>query len=158
MKILKNIIVIAFAVLNMSIAPEIYAADLAGGSSEKLDAREAVEMGDNILNKLGLSDEQKKQLDANRANDKKEMRELFERMLLYRDMLTTELVKPKLDMYKINRIQSDIRATQNKITDKRLNAVIGVRKIMTWEQFKKYIELTDLRKDEKTKRGGGNRR
>jgi Spy/CpxP family protein refolding chaperone len=158
MKIFKSIIMITFLALGMLITSNLYAADLAGGSSEKLDAREAVEMGDNILNKLGLSEEQKKQLDANRANDKKEMRELFEKMLLHRDMLTTELVKPKLDMYKINRIQSDIRATQNRITDKRLNAVIGVRKIMTWEQFKKYIELTDLRKAERERRAGNERK
>jgi len=152
MKISKNMIIVIFLALGMLTTSNLYAADMAGGSSEKLDAREAVEMGDNILNKLGLSEEQKKQLDDNRAKDKKEMRELFEKMLLYRDMLTTELVKPKLDMYKIYRIQSDIRATQNRITDKRLNAVIGVRKIMTWDQFKKYIELTDLRKAERERR------
>ncbi len=158
MKIFKNVIVIVFAVLNMSVVPEIYAADLAGGSSEKLDAREAVEMGDNILNKIGLSEGQKKQLEANSIRDKKETRVLFTNMAGHRDALTTELMKPELDINKINQIQANIKATQNQLTDKRLNALIEIRKILTLEQFKKYRELTALRKDEKAKRARNERK
>lgn len=159
MKILKNVIVITFAVLNMSIAPEIYAADTDAGSvSEKVDAREMIEMGDDVLSKLGLSEGQKKQIYDNRIEDKNEMRILFANMVGYREALTTELMKPELDMDKINKIQASIKSAQNQITDRRFNSVIEVRKIMTLEQFKKYIELTDLRKDQKTGRMKNNRR
>lgn len=163
MKIFRDAIIIVFVALGMAIAPNIYAADTgnaAGNQSADVQNRQKdmEQRRQNIMDQLNLSPEQKKQLENNRTKDRKDMQPLFERMRDYRTSLKEELMKPKLDMDKINDIQAKIKYLQNETTDKRLNSIIGVRKIMTQEQFNKFIELTDQNKAAGAKLETGSRK
>jgi len=101
---------------------------------------------DGIYDKLDLTTEQKKQLEANKVRDREVMKASFEKMKSYRETLKTELMKPELDMVKINNIQSQIKTLQAEMLDNRLNSILKVRKILTPEQFTKFISHVNKRK------------
>lgn len=153
MKIFKAVFTITLLILGAAIAQDGYSAD-----NEKPTTLDIFQMQGSVLDKLDLSAEQKKQLDADRVKNKQDMTVLLAKMVSYREALKTELMKPQLDMKKIDKIRDDIKATQGQATDIRLDSVINVRKIMTEEQFVRFIELSDMRKGERTRRAGGARK
>lgn len=147
MRYFKNLIVIVFVLLGMLTASNIYAAEKNNGSGEECATyqgkhRNMDEKRQKIWDQLNLTPEQKKQLEDNKAKNKEVMKAIFETIKSLRESLKAELMKPELDMNKISAIQSQIKPLQNQMTDNRLNSILEVRKIMTREQFAKFIELT----------------
>lgn len=102
-----------------------------------------------IYAQLDLTDEQKKVLENNKTLSRQQMKTLFESMKPLRDSLNQELMKADLDMNRINEIQSQIKAVQSQIADNRLNSILEVRRILTPEQFAKFIGLMDKNKRER---------
>jgi Spy/CpxP family protein refolding chaperone len=103
----------------------------------------------NIYAQLNLSDAQKKTLEENKATSRQKMKSVFEKMKPLRDSLNQELMKAELDMNKINEIQSQIKAVQSEIGDNRLNSILEVRKILTPEQFAKFLSLMEKSKKDR---------
>ena len=103
-----------------------------------------------IYNQLNLTDEQKKQLEDNKLKHQETRRASFEKMRSYKDALNQELMKADLDMNKINEIQSQLKALQSEMADARLNSILEVRKILTPEQFAKFISLMEKHKREES--------
>ncbi len=101
-----------------------------------------------IYSQLNLTDQQEKQLEENKTKHRGEMKDTFTKIKADKEALKAELMKPELDMNKINEIQSQIKALQADTLDRRLNSVLEVRKILTPEQFGKFIALMDKRKHE----------
>lgn len=147
MRYFKNLMVIAFAVLGILAASNIYAADNsdAKGKEGAVSQARHKEMGEKhqkMLDQLNLTPEQKKQLEDNKAKNREEMKATFENMSTYREELKAELMKPELDMNKINGIQSQVKTLQSQMIDNRLSSILDVRKILTHEQFEKFIDIT----------------
>lgn len=127
MRYFKNLMVTGFIIFSIFTVSNVYAAD-------------------KIWDKLNLTVEQKKQLEDNKAKHKDSMKATFEKMKSCRESLKSELMKPELDMNKINGIQSQIKSLHSQMMDSRLNSILEVRGILTREQFEKFIDITGKHK------------
>lgn len=99
-----------------------------------------------IYSQLNLTDEQKNQLEENKKNNRDQKKALYDQMRSLKDALNQELMKPELNMDKVNEIRSQVKALQTQISDDRLNSILEVRKILTPEQFTKFNSLMEERK------------
>jgi Spy/CpxP family protein refolding chaperone len=113
-----------------------------GKWSEKMEAKR-----DGFFKELGLNEEQKKALKANKEKHRQEKKALFEDMHAKMKLIREELQKENLDMGKVNQIQAELKATQAKMLDQRLAHILEVRKILTPEQFKKFSEKMEKSRD-----------
>ncbi len=101
-----------------------------------------------IYSQLNLTDDQRKQLEDNKQRHMDQKKASFDQIRSYREALNQELMKPQLDMDKINQLQSQFKALQAQLTDDRLNSILEVRKILSLEQFSKFISLMEEHKHE----------
>ncbi len=107
-----------------------------------------------VFKQLDLSPEQEKQLNAHRKGHREEGKEIHESIRTKRDALKEELQKQDLDMEKIYKIHSELKGMHSKKADHRLEGILDVRKILTTEQFVKFMELKkDLRSMKKRREG-----
>lgn len=147
MRNLRGLAVAAFIILGMLITPSIYAvekSDAAGkecAPSLQEKNKKMDEKHQKLWDQLNLTPEQKKQLEENKTKNRETMKAKFEQMRSYRESLKEELMRPELDVNKINGIQSQIKALQAEMVDNHLKSVLDVRKILTHEQFEKFIEI-----------------
>ena len=99
-----------------------------------------------IYAQLNLTDEQKQKLETNKQQNREKMKSIREDMKTSRQALKAELMKPELDMSAITVLQDKLKAAQAQVQDDRLSAILGVRSILTPEQFEKFLTLTRERK------------
>ncbi len=90
---------------------------------------------------LGLTDEQVQQLDAQRNQQRGEIREHREAMQKLREEFKLETEKTEIDQEKIQSVHQQMKAIDNKMADYRVEGILQLRKILTPEQFKKFHEL-----------------
>ena len=93
-----------------------------------------------IFKDLNLTGEQKKMLEENKNKHAEEMKALFNAMKETRTSMRRELQKEKLDMVKIGEINNEMKKLEAQMSDQRLAGILEVRKILSPEQFKKFIE------------------
>ena len=147
MKNLKRAIFISTFICGSLAMPVVYADNVGNCTSEqrpflqKMQERRG-KKARGIYSQLNLTEEQKKQLEDNRLKHREEMKVAFDGMRHYKEALNQEFMKPNLDMNKVKEIQSQVKALQAKISDNHLNSIIEVRKILTPEQFVKFISFT----------------
>ena len=151
MRYFSNLVVVVFIALGLVAVSNSYAADQSGvqnkGAAVSQERHKKIEeKRQNIWDQLNLTPEQKKQLEENKAKNREAMKAVFEKMKSYRESLKTELMKPELDMNKINGIQAQIKALQSQMVDDRLNSILGVRSVLTREQFEKFLDITGKHK------------
>lgn len=144
MRYLRNVAIVAFTIIGLLAASNAYAFWGGGYDGKRKgspdDRRGKMEEKcQKIWDDLKLTPDQKAQLDANKTKSREAMKTAFEQMKAYRESLKAELMKPELDMAKINDIQSKIKALENQKSDARLNSILEVRKILNKEQFEKFI-------------------
>jgi len=101
-----------------------------------------------IYKQLDLTDEQKKQLEANKQQHRTVMESVRRELKSDKEALRAELMKPQLDMSRINSIHHQIKDLQNQMEDNKLNSILAVRSILTPEQFSKFGELMHRHKQE----------
>jgi len=154
MKYVKNLLITAIVIAGMFFTSNIYAAGENNAATGVKDAqgKESTaspekhkwmdQKRQKMWEQLNISPEQKKQLDESRARNKELRKASFENMKAFRQSLQAELMKPQLDMNKIKDIQYQIKALQGQMIDRHLDSVLEVRKILTPEQFSKFIEIT----------------
>ena len=94
-----------------------------------------------MFGQLNLSDKQKQAMEANKAAHRGRRKQNFEKMKALREEFNAELMKPKLNMGKINALQKQVKAFQAQLIDDRLSSILEVRKILTLDQFTKFISL-----------------
>ena len=96
-----------------------------------------------IYDQLGLSDEQKKLLEDNKAKHKASS-EIFEKdMRSTMQAMGEELKKTELDMNQISVLRAKLKALRDQKADERFDAILEVRKILTKEQFAKFSDLME---------------
>ncbi|MDD2702815.1 MAG: Spy/CpxP family protein refolding chaperone [Candidatus Omnitrophica bacterium] len=98
-----------------------------------------------LYDKVHLTEEQKKKLKESKDRLSQSMKDMYVESRTLKDSLNRLLMKPDLDMNKINSIQSRLKEIQSGIIDARLNSILEVRNILTPEQFSGLIEFTHKR-------------
>jgi Spy/CpxP family protein refolding chaperone len=102
-----------------------------------------------IFSQLNLTDEQKKELEANKQQHRSTMMRQRQQIRTAREDLKQELMRPQLDMARIHHLHDRIKALMAQMEDDRLASILAVRVILTPEQFGKFINLMPKLKDEK---------
>ena len=102
--------------------------------SEKMEARH-----EELYKDLNLTEAQKKALEENKQARREEMKSLFSQMKEKREAIRTELQKNELNIGKITQINNELKILSAQMLDRRLEGILEVRKILTPEQFKKFM-------------------
>lgn len=106
-----------------------------------------------IYSQLHLTEAQKKQLEDNKTQHHAKMKNDREQMKSDREAFRAELMKPQLDMNKINELHNRIKALESQMADDRLNSILAVRAILTPQQFSEFATLMPKHKMEHAKSG-----
>ena len=131
-----------FALLSLAQAQNASGAD---GSSQKWHSGQRIQ---EIYNQLNLTDVQKKQLEANKEQHRAKIQSTRQEMKTYREALQQELMRPQVDLPRINAIHNQIKSLQSQMEDDRLSSILAVRAILTPEQFLEFVNLMHKHKQE----------
>jgi len=101
-----------------------------------------------IYKQLHLTETQKKQLEDNKIQHRANMKAVREQMRACRQVFQQELMKPQLDMNKINELHRRLKTLESQMADDRLNSVLTVRSILTPQQFSEFATLMHKHKHE----------
>lgn len=134
-----NILLCLVATMVLSCGAIAYAAD----ENEAQEKKEMLAKHEEFFKELGLSEEQQKTLKDNKKKNREEMKTAFQAMKEKRELMRNELQKETLDMNKINGLNEDLKKLQNKMADQKLSGILEVRKVLSPEQFKKFMEKTE---------------
>lgn len=116
-----------------------------GGNMEDRGGKNGDREG-GFLKELGLSDQQRQQVEENRAKTREAMKSLRETLKAGKAELKAELDKPTVDMGRVNAITEDIKSATSKLIDHRVSSILALKSILTPEQFSKMT----ARMEEKT--------
>jgi len=94
-----------------------------------------------VFNQLNLTDEQKKELDANKQEARASIKSLHQQMKQAHEAMQAELMKTQLDMGRIHVLHAQIKSFENQEEDLKLNSILAVRQILTTDQFTKFINM-----------------
>jgi len=107
-----------------------------------------------VFKQLGLTPEQERQLKDHRNKHREQAREIHTSIRAKKEEIRDELQKQELNMEKINKIHSELKNLHSKKADHRLEGILEVRKILTTEQFVKFMELKkDIHPMKKRRKG-----
>jgi Spy/CpxP family protein refolding chaperone len=134
-----------FAVLSLAQAQNAPGTE---GSPQKLHSGQRIQ---EIFSQLNLTDDQKKQLEANKQQHRAKMESARQEMKTDREALKAELMKPQLDMSRIDQFHDRIKSLQSQMEDVKLNSILAVRAILTPEQYLKFMSLMQKHKQEHEK-------
>ncbi|MBF0570309.1 MAG: Spy/CpxP family protein refolding chaperone [Candidatus Omnitrophica bacterium] len=94
-----------------------------------------------FFHKLNLTDDQKKQLKDVWHKQREAMKSTVEQIKINKEALNKELILPSPDMNKVNTFEAQLKTLHAQMADNRLSSTLEVKKILTPEQFSKYLEL-----------------
>ena len=101
-----------------------------------------------IFSQLNLTDDQKKLLESNKQDHRARMEGARTELKKTKEELQQEIMAPVLNMVKINKLHSRLKALQNQMEDDKLESILAVRSILTAEQFTKFVSLMHKHKQE----------
>jgi len=116
------------------------------GSSPKWHSGQRIQ---EIYSQLNLTDDQKKRLEANKQQHRAIMGNTRQEMKTDKESLQQELMKPQLNMPKINQIHNQVKSLQDQMEDGKLSSILAVRAILTPEQFSKFVSLMHKKEHDK---------
>jgi len=105
-----------------------------------------------IFKDLNLTADQEKQMKGLFEHQKEDEKKKFEKIRGLQDKLDKEFLKDVPDESRIRSAAKDIKNIQSELLDEHFNHLLALRKVLTPEQFKKFIEKG---KKMREKRGGG---
>jgi Spy/CpxP family protein refolding chaperone len=144
MKLKGEMLICLLVTIGLSLTTAVYA-----GSTCKSLVKHELRPGNRdariveINQQLNLSPAQDRQLQEQRNKHEKERDELNEHIMVNKEELKKELQKPELQMEKINHLHSELKVLLGQREDQRLKHILEVRKILTPEQLKKFLELIE---------------
>ena len=94
-----------------------------------------------VLQQLNLTNEQNEKLKEHRIKHRQKAKQLSEDIQVKRKKLAEELQKSEPDTKKVKQIHSELKKLKAIKADHRLEGILEVRKILTTEQYSKFIEL-----------------
>ena len=124
-------------------APLVYAdngngGNVAGGQAAVADEHSSHHRGGFFKD---LTDDQKKQLKDIWEKQKDAKKAAFEQIKADKDAITNELLQTTPDVNKINDLKSKLEALSVQMLDNRISTDLEVKKILTAEQFARYLEF-----------------
>jgi Spy/CpxP family protein refolding chaperone len=94
-----------------------------------------------IYSQLNLTDDQKRQVESNKQQHRARTESTRKQLRAEKEAFQVELMKPQMDMARINDIHRQIKVLQSQMEDDKLASILAVRSILTPEQFSKFISL-----------------
>ena len=110
-----------------------------GDRSERREKRQA------MYERLGVTDEQKKQLAEHRKSHR-DSKGNYREQIKDKKQAFNEALRSG-DTAEARRINSELKALKSQAQDQRLEGVIGVREILTDEQFSEFMAIKEQRKE-----------
>jgi Spy/CpxP family protein refolding chaperone len=111
--------------------------------------------GGKFFHRLNLTDDQKKQLKDIWQKQQEAKKTAFEQIKADKEALTNELLQTTPDVNKINDLKSKMEALHAQMLDNRINSNLEVKKILTPEQFAKYLISQEHKFSGRSHRGKG---
>ena len=105
-----------------------------------MDKKAWQEKVEKMYDQLELNEQQREALKAQKVKHREEQKAMREKLQAKREALREELQKEAFDKKKVKALNEDVKNIQNQMSDQRLESVIGVREILTPEQFSKFNE------------------
>lgn len=141
-KIIIGSIIVAMALASSAVhaQPSCPADGKEKGWAEKKEVKRQ-----ELYKELNVTEEQKKALEENKNKHREEMKALFTQEKEKRALISQELQKGALDMARINQINDELKKLQAQMSDQRLERILEVRRILTPDQFKKFISKIEER-------------
>lgn len=99
-----------------------------------------------LFHRLGLNVSQEEQLATLIKKQHAEMKAVAAQVEANRRSFQTELLRPTLDMAKINDLQTQLKSIKGQMIDAHLNDLIEIKKILTPEQFEKFLKIMKHKK------------
>ncbi|MBU1869105.1 MAG: periplasmic heavy metal sensor [Candidatus Omnitrophica bacterium] len=110
-----------------------------------------------IFKELNLTPQQEKKLDENRKSQRQEMKRLFSLMLDKQDKLEAAFKNPKVTKASIEPLVKEIKSLQAQLIDNRISGMFAVKQILSPEQFVKFQQMAEKRREGKKKLFSGRR-
>jgi len=107
---------------------------------------------DKLTEELGLSPEQKTQLDAQREAFKSKNEAAWEKLKAKKEELRAELEKPTVDRAKVSAIIEDMKNLEGEKLNNRVDKILAMKSILTPEQFTKLQDKMQKKRKEFKKR------
>ncbi len=121
--------------------PLVYAVDEQKPEAADTDVQHKAEKGmQKLFKELNLTEEQHKQLEANKTKHREELNTLMQGMREKRELMRTEFQKDQINEAAVRGINNEIKGMQGRMADLRLEGMLSIRKILTPEQYKKFTE------------------
>jgi len=96
-----------------------------------------------FFKELKLTEEQKKLLNDNKNKHREQMKAIFQQKKDKMTLIREEIQKDELNMGKITQINNELKDLDSKMLDLMLQGILDVRRILTAEQFKKFMEQAE---------------
>ncbi|OGX06283.1 MAG: hypothetical protein A2Z88_00545 [Omnitrophica WOR_2 bacterium GWA2_47_8] len=146
----KNVVLgvaLSLLLFSSSLALAGYEGEHKGKMKEKWAEKKA-----EMYKELGLTPEQQAQLDAHKEKHRGQMKGLHEQIKAKREEVRAELQKPEVDTNKVQQVHNELKALKAQQEDHQLEGVLEVRKILTAEQFQKFMQLKEDWKNKRKER------
>ncbi|MCM8776410.1 MAG: Spy/CpxP family protein refolding chaperone [Candidatus Omnitrophica bacterium] len=92
-------------------------------------------MIEKIINELGLTDQQKTQIEQHRLQMKTQREKSHEEFFAKHKELRDELQKPEVDRAKIDQLITELSVLETRRLKDRVDGILAIRSILTPEQF-----------------------
>ena len=102
-----------------------------------------------IHKQLGITPQQQERLKAHREQFRSQTKALFQQIKGKKDEISQELQKSNFDINKVRQIHTELKSLQGQMEDNRLEGILEVRKILTPEQFTKFMQMKKEWKEKK---------
>lgn len=112
---------------------------------------------ENIYKELNLTPEQQKKMEENRKAQREKTMQLHTAMKEKQAKLQEDLQNPAVTRATLEQLVSEIKSLQAQLIDERVNGIFAVKAILTPEQFTKFNQLMEKRKDGQKKPFQGRR-
>lgn len=94
-----------------------------------------------VHQKLGVTPEQEQKLKEHREKNRSQMEALRGQLKEKREAIRQEFEKADFNEARIRALHNELKALQDQKEELRLEGILEVRKILTPEQFKKFMEM-----------------
>lgn len=95
-----------------------------------------------IYQQLNLTEQQKGSLENNRKKHRGKAQELRAKIRALRQQLKEEIGKPDMDEERIRQLKAELNKHQSALTDLRVEGIMGIREILTPEQYNLFYKET----------------
>jgi len=90
---------------------------------------------------LGLTEDQQQRLQEHRKKHRGGMKSVHKQIKAKKQAMQEELQKDDFDKAKVRTLHSEVKALKDQAADSRLEGILGVREILTPEQFSKFKQM-----------------